>query len=65
MKSILVIAIGAVLLFASLWIGSYCMSLFTYDDWQSFPTFFTTLIAFCGGLALVAFGIYLRVEKRV
>lgn len=53
MKKYLMMALGAFLMFASLWLGSYLMSIYTFDDWQRFPAFTTSIGLFSVGVLIL------------
>ncbi len=45
--------IGVILILASLWGGSYVMSIVA-DTWASFPTLATSVLSFLAGICLIA-----------
>jgi hypothetical protein len=57
-KAALITAAGVILAMASLWVGSYAMWAFDWDDWRKFPSFVTALLAFLGGVGLTMWGSY-------
>lgn len=48
--------IGIVLILASLWGGSYVMSIVA-DTWASFPTLATAVLSFLSGICLITAGL--------
>jgi len=55
MKKYLMLVLGVFLMFGSLWAGSYLMSIYTFDDWQKFPTFFTSFFLFVIGWLVIIY----------
>ena len=51
------VAVGIAMLIASIWGGSYAMSIL-YDTWAGFPTLITALILFIAGIGITAAGLH-------
>jgi hypothetical protein len=52
------LCLGVTMAFGALWLGSYYIHQYTYQDWQQFPTLMTATFGFVGGLALAGFGLF-------
>ncbi len=51
-KKVIGLVVAIVCAMASLWIGAWLLgSVFTYSDWQHFPTAFTSFIVFWASAA--------------
>jgi hypothetical protein len=51
---------GIALSLAALWVGAWALGQLHFEDWQSFPTFFTAFVSFFGGIGMVAYGAHER-----
>jgi uncharacterized integral membrane protein len=62
---VLLAVIGLFIVLSAIWIGSYFAFELPSMHWAKFPTIFTSILAFFGGLLIVGFScLYLRCNNE-